>query len=462
MRSEVGQPSGPSAVFSSCAVAVFFIAGAFAQSSDVQAGGPESQWRGLPETSGTISLESAYGTAENTLQKLCLELVLRLTGAISHTTDYTVIGRLRADPVFDNGHLDGTDFPDVSEATRPLRIGETAELELREAYIRTTWNDWHLTLGKQQIVWGLADGLKVIDVVNPQDLREFILTDFENSRLPLWAVNAERPIGDWNLQVVWVPDPSYYILPRQESEFEFSAGVPSVPPGFALEYKPASRPSGLDEISDAGFRLSTFKAGWDLTFNYLYHYDDVPVFPRSLCLTDDGPTVVVTPEYRRSHLIGGTASKAFGDFTLRAEYGLFTDKYYPTGSLLDADGVVKGNDLSYMIGVDWFGISNTVVSFQLFQDWFTNDSRGVERDEIQTYTTLAVHRRLLNDTLTLQSIWFQDLNHGDGLLRPKITYAVNDRVSVYAGADFFYGSANGFFGQFDSKDRIYCGLTWSF
>ena len=420
-------------------------------------------WRlQLPSPSGTVSFESAYGSAENELQKLRLDLVLKLTGTISDTTDYTVIGRLRVDPIFNNGHIEGTDFPDLSEATRMLRVGETAELELREAYIRTTWNNWHFTLGKQQIVWGVADGLKVIDVVNPQDLREFILTDFENSRVPLWAVNAERPFGDWNLQLIWTPDKSYYILPRQGSEFEFTSGTPSVPRGFHLDIDPPARPSRFLADSDAGIRLSTFKAGWDLTFNYLYHYDDVPAFPRSFRFTMDGPTVVVSPEYERSHLIGGTASKAFGDVTLRVEYGLFLDKYYPTRSLFDRDGVVKGDDFSYMVGLDWFGIKNTVVSVQMFQDWFTNTGKGVERDEVQTYTTFVVQHRLLNDTLTLEAVWFQDINHGDGLIRPKATYALNDRLSLYVGVDYFFGSDKGFFGQFDSKDRIYGGLTWSF
>lgn len=431
-------------------------------SSNAQEETPRRLWLEAPAISGHVALEGGYGTAENELQKLRLEVQAQFSGAITENSDYTVIGRLRADPFFDNGRIDGTDFPDLSEATRPLRIGETAELELREAYIRTAWHDWHFTLGKQQIVWGVADGLKVIDVVNPQDLREFILTDFESSRVPLWTVNVERTIKDWNLQLVWVPDRSYYILPRPGSEFEFQSGTPSVPPGFHLELEAPTRPSRFFADSDVGMRLSTFKGGWDITFNYLYHYDDVPAFPRTLRLTLDGPAVVVQPEYERTHLVGGTLSKALGDVTLRAEYGMFFNKYYPTGSLFDRDGVVKGNDFSYMVGLDWFGIKNTVVSVQMFQDWFSNNADGLARDRIQTYTTLAIQRRFIHDTLTLEWVWFQDVNHGDGLIRPKVTYAVNDALSVYAGVDFFYGSNAGFFGQFDSKDRVVGGVTWSF
>jgi len=52
------------------------------------------------------------------------------------------------------------------------------EAELREFYLETDWGKSYFTFGKQQVVWGKADGLKVLDVVNPQSFREFILEDF--------------------------------------------------------------------------------------------------------------------------------------------------------------------------------------------------------------------------------------------------------------------------------------------
>ncbi|HOP17818.1 MAG TPA: RNA polymerase-associated protein rapA, partial [Gammaproteobacteria bacterium] len=35
---------------------------------------------------------------------------------------------------------------------------------LREAYIDTKVSDWYLRLGKQQVVWGTADGIKLLDI----------------------------------------------------------------------------------------------------------------------------------------------------------------------------------------------------------------------------------------------------------------------------------------------------------
>jgi hypothetical protein len=67
---------------------------------------------------------------------------------------------------------------------------------LREFYVDTYLSDWSLRLGKQQVVWGTADGIKLLDIINPTDFRELNQNSMEDSRIPIWMVNAERNIGD--------------------------------------------------------------------------------------------------------------------------------------------------------------------------------------------------------------------------------------------------------------------------
>ncbi|WP_043772935.1 DUF1302 family protein [Algiphilus aromaticivorans] len=68
--------------------------------------------------------------------------------------------------------------------------GGSGELALRELYADIYLGPLYLRAGKQQIVWGKADGLKLLDQVNPQNFREFILADFEHSRIPQWSLRA--------------------------------------------------------------------------------------------------------------------------------------------------------------------------------------------------------------------------------------------------------------------------------
>jgi len=67
---------------------------------------------------------------------------------------------------------------------------------LRELYLDTSAWGWDLRLGKQQVVWGTADGIKLLDIINPTDFRELNQNAMEDSRIPIWMINAERNIGD--------------------------------------------------------------------------------------------------------------------------------------------------------------------------------------------------------------------------------------------------------------------------
>ena len=67
---------------------------------------------------------------------------------------------------------------------------------LREAYIDTSYEDWAIRAGKQQVVWGTADGAKFLDIINPTDYSEMAQNQMEDSRIPVWLVNAEKDLDD--------------------------------------------------------------------------------------------------------------------------------------------------------------------------------------------------------------------------------------------------------------------------
>jgi hypothetical protein len=67
---------------------------------------------------------------------------------------------------------------------------------LRELYIDTKLADWQFRVGKQQVVWGTADGIKLLDIINPTDWREFNQNTFEDSRIPIWMIKAEKNLTE--------------------------------------------------------------------------------------------------------------------------------------------------------------------------------------------------------------------------------------------------------------------------
>jgi hypothetical protein len=83
---------------------------------------------------------------------------------------------------------------------------------LREAYIDTQVGDWSVRAGKQQVVWGTADGMKLLDMVNPTDYSEMAQNQMEDSRIPVWMFNAEKSLEDGGSVQVIVSQPKENIF----------------------------------------------------------------------------------------------------------------------------------------------------------------------------------------------------------------------------------------------------------
>jgi len=405
--------------------------------------------------SSTLSthIESEWGIHINqdpakdaSTQKLQLMIEPELETEVGEDSSITTIARLRTD------------------AKDNLSPGDHNQAELREFYLDTTINDSIVILGKQQVVWGKSDGLKVLDIVNPQNFREFILDDFDQSRIPLWTANTEIPFNNVTLQLLLIPDQTYHEFATTGSSYQFTSPtiIPPTPPGANVAIKPTVKPDKVLQDADAGFRISTFTHGWDLTFNYLYHYDDTPVLFRTINIDSNGLNININPQYKRTHLIGGTFSNTFGDLTLRGEVGYLTDKYISTTNPTDADGVVKTGELKYVLGFDWYGFTDTLLSMQIFQTHLNNHQSEMIRDELNTQITFLIKQDYMNETLHAEVLFLHDMDYEDGMARPKLTYEYNDEINIYVGADIFYGDKYGLFGQFKETDRVVSGFVTGF
>lgn len=395
------------------------------------------------------------GDGLSTELRLKPELKLELPAGMS----LTAIGRARAD-LFDHLEPGTPEQTTIDPIARRQLIGDRADLELREFYLEASPGNFYLRLGKQQIVWGTADGLKVLDVVNPQSFREFILDEFEDSRIPLWTLNAETRVGDLNWQFILIPEQTYHDIPGPESPFAITAPrfVPPAAAGVPIRLRDPDRPSRPLADADAGVRVAAFRGGWDLSLLYLYHHEDIPVAHREL--TPAG--LVITPEYDRVHLVGGTFAKAFGSLTLRGELGYSFGRELALQEPLALSGAGESDVIGAVLGFDWIGIDDWFISLQLFTDHVLDPPGDLYRPRTDTTGTLFLRRLYRNDTMALELRWLANANDGDGLIRPSFRYHLNDRTTLWTGIDFFHGDHHGTFGQFDDNDRAVFGVRYDF
>jgi len=423
-----------------------------------------ADWTDRVEGTLRVDFEWAVDTGDGDTQELALTFQPELEIELPAGMELTAIGRLRGDG-FDRLEPGAPTEHEVARWTRRLQIGNQVEVELREFYLDArigALGGAFLRLGKQQVVWGEADGLKLLDVVNPQHFREFILPAFEDSRIPLWTANLEIPIRAMTLQLLWIPDPTHHELPEDDARFAITSGRlrPKPPAGLKRVQRQVKRPGKWFEDSDAGVRLSGFWKGLDWTLNYLYQFGDLPVLARRLPAVPGDP-IVLAPEYRRLHLVGGTASKAFGFLTVRGELGIALDRHLPVLDVSDADGVARTADVGWVLGFDWFGFDETLLSLQVFQSWLPDHRSTMLRKSLDTIVTLVLRRELWNDRLVLEAQLLQSWNDRDGLVRPKLSWEWRDDTTLSLGFDFFYGDHNGVFGQYDSNDRVWLQVRFS-
>lgn len=348
----------------------------------------------------------------------------------------------------------------VSDFSKRLFIGDRTSLELRELYYYTNIRKKvRLTIGKQQIVWGETDGLKLLDVVNPQNFREFILDDFEDSRIPLWSVKAEFDIKNIGVQLVWVPDNTYHIIPELDAPY-FPKSLFRIPPdGIETVFNKIVKPNSFIADSDIGFKVSTFTKGWDLSLNYFYYFDDLPVFYNYLDTSEAEPFVSINPKFERQHLIGGTFNKVFGSATLRGELTYIFNQNFSSINQSAIRGIETSNVYKSAIGIDYIKGEN-VVSFQLFSDIITEDINAYNRDKFETNTSLLLSHEMMNDNLKGEVLWVHNVNHGDGFVRPKLSYWVNSSSQLFLGSDLFYGNSNKLYGQIKDRNRVSFGMSW--
>jgi len=405
---------------------------------------------------GMLKSEVAYSHLNHDWQKLGAELELELNET-ALGGEFTMITRARVDG---QDHLNSTHKPSTYANGRSLRHDTAhASAELSELYWEAESGATYWRIGKQQVVWGEADGLKLLDVVNPQNYREFILDDFDDSRIPVWMLNAERLLPDDSIvQILWIPDSTSHDLAPAHSPFHFTSPllVPQTTGTANVRVEDPKAPSRFVRDSDVALRLARFWNGWDYTLNYLYHTVDEPVLRTQL--TADG--TIIRSAYERSHLIGASASTAMDDWIIRLEFAYETDRYHRSTDALP--GVVKANQWGSVLGLDFQGWSDQLLSVQWFQSRVAGHGDRLVKESREDVVTLIWEHRFLNDTLTVRASNLYSLDRHDGLVRSKLTYNLLSNLDVYMGADRFYGNQAGLFGQFDQADRVVAGLEWGF
>lgn len=324
-------------------------------------------------------------------------------------------------------------------------------IELRENYLDYSYGNWDFRFGKQHVVWGEMVGLFFADVVSARDLREFVLPEFDQMRIPQWAARAEYFADDYHAELLWIPVASYDNIGKPGSEFYPMPTAPNV------RYLQEVRPQRDADNMNYGLRVSTLKNGWDISGFYYRSTDVSSTFYRQF----DGPTAVFQARHDRIHQYGSTVSKDFGDVVLKAE-GVYTKgRSFSVLDLADSDGVVRQNTLDWAVGLDFTLPAESRFNVQLFQRRYSNYNPTQIPDKEENGYSLLFNTKFINNW-EAQAIFISSLNRSDWLLRPRLVWNFERNWRLILGADIFKGPPTSLFGRYDQQDRGYSEIRYSF
>ena len=259
---------------------------------------PGPGWRGFIQG----EMARAYRDPEH-WSKQRLRLELNRKGQFSESVKWTIGGRADYDAAYTGSNI----YPPL------VRDDQRREFTWRENYLDITAGDWELRFGRQHVVWGEMVGLFFADVVSAKDLREFVLPEFGQLRIPQWAARAEYLKDDIKAEVLWIPVPSFDNIGKPGADFyPYPLPVPAA-------YLPEDQPDRKLANTNYGLRLSRLKDGWDVSGFYYHSVDAAPTFYR---VSAPGQPYVFQPRHGKIDQFGGTLAKDLGGAGPESRAGL--------------------------------------------------------------------------------------------------------------------------------------------
>ena len=313
-------------------------------------------------------------------------------------------------------------------------LKDRSGLQLREAYGYFSNQHWDLRAGRQIITWGVADALRLTDIISPMDYTEFLAQDYDDIRIPVEALRLRYSREKWSAEVVAIPVSSFFELPTDD-ENPWSVGPLTI----------GSEPSRRLCNMEYGGRLSFFLSGIDFSLSALHTWNKQPVFVNGV------------GEYHRMTMLGADCSIPLSQFVFRAEFAEYLDELQPSSENVQCS-MVNGQSSMFngLLGVDWYPGNDWTLSAQYAHKYVAGgDHRNTG------LATLRISKELLHNTLALQTFAYIDVTYGGIYNRLSADYALNDQLHVMFGIDYFHAD-RGTFSVYKKNSEAFVKLKYSF
>ncbi len=413
---------------------------------------------------GSLTLAASYNVAQKApdpgqadyrgLSRLRTELDLELQLQLSDDWKLVASGRGFYDFAYlIKGHSQFT--PEV------LDVYEY-EIYLTDTYVQgRLLSSLDLKIGRQIVVWGKSDNLRVTDVLNPLDNREPGLVDIEDLRLPVTMIRMDYYLRDWNLTALVIPEIRFGKDPVYGSDFFPMDQSP--PP----EKTPASKPANYEY----GLALNGVFSGWDLSLYAARFFEDQYHLKWSM----NGPGFPYELQHNELYMGGVAVNFALGNWLLKSEVA------YLDGFEFNAASDKKSR-LDLLVGLEYSGFTDTTLSLEVVNRHLFDFEPGMTKDlpknmpipasmdtpdlaqEDSFQAAARITRNFFHETLQvtlLGSILGEKAQDG-AFERISAKYDVTDALAVSGGIVLYQKGDLLFFQNIEQNDRLFLDIKYSF
>ena len=328
-----------------------------------------------------------------------------------------------------------------------------SEVELFDAYVEGSISEQlDFRIGRQVVVWGRSDTIRITDVLNPLDNRQPGMVDIEDLRLPVTMAKFDWYVGTWRITPIAILEQRFTKDPPYGSPF-YPAALP-LPPEKSY--------------NDVTYALSigTERSGWDINLYAAHIYDDTK-------FVQDPFGLNALVKHDKINMYGTAFNILSGSWLFKSEWAYF-DKLHYTMALDNSLARLDG-----LVGVEYNGIADTMISYDLSLRHFTryderlgldhidlSDGKRVELLPVKRDTwqhAFRISSDFMNATLHanyLVTLLGKSGNEG-GFQRLWAVYDYDDNLKIDVGILDFTGGSKLFEG-FKKERILFTDLVYSF
>lgn len=345
--------------------------------------------------------------------------------------------------------------------------------------LKEAWFDWisptsekglqfGFKFGRQINAWGKADGIRIADVLCPQDLSTLSATDYTESRLGFDGLTLILSGEKFSISGYVLPFFRPSVLPLSTSNPLRRLLIPESVNNLSVTIDSIESPEISLQNTSYAFRASFWLPIMDFSVYGYYGFDDMPIINYAIKWYGITPTEIqISGNYYKYIMTGFDAAIPAGDFVFRFETAAFFNRAIGNKAeyvlLNNGEEYNRKNQLMALVGVD-YTYGDWTFTAQYYEDILFNHDENCNRNFRKPGATLNISKSCLAQTLELSLTGAIMLNDFDSVISADAKYSLSDQISLNLEAtEYLAGPENdGDYGQYHDLSSISISGVYKF